>query len=625
MNPLFVIAAIRGFIRIGRTAADAYEQYAQEKPILLPDVESGGRDPVDYIRGVAADYPGFATLLREDPYLKKLWVDDSPSIEVPDAKSVVLAVAYRFDNEKRKGTQQTQAPDEILGGMMVGQWARGKGPVSPWARVIVTMADVALEYVGSNPGVLGVGGNGEKLIGALATAIGQAIPDGETRTTLGPKDRFAERLAALVLHSGLKVITEQPDLVFGEDHLQTLLKNTLPPLIGALPQDDVTAQVEWRELVDAMLGPAVSTAMATVAASPAAFLGRNFAKEKTLGVMVAGLFNAAKDKSVKDTISRQGLFALFQAAARVAAENPELVLGDLLGDKDIIDPNKRKAADDVALNLFKSISKVLAKHPPPYQDEIGAAIAVAVIDGFKMSGPALFNAQNPWDRVAGAVTERILNGFKEALGDKAQKLSTTVFSKERLVDLARVFVLQVAETPRMLVDKGEEDLQRIVAAVAKAIAQDEKLLLTADDWIKIAGVAAQEAALNPGRLFGINAKSANGMIAADIIGRLLKAASDDLVRADRTDVGPLMIGETLREAIIVTLRGLGGNLENASAQQAKIEDLARKLNDAAVPRRLSMGGKEWSRLFRALLPGVLTKGEIPVLDDASIALILSKA
>ena len=211
------------------------------------------------------------------------------------------------------------------------------------------------------------------------------------------------------------------------------------------------------------------------------------------------------------------------------------------------------------------------------------------------------------------MTTQILDGFTEALGDEAKTLKDTVFSKDRLVDLARVFVAQVAKTPH-LVAGGQDEVQRIVASIAGAMAEDKNLLLTADDWIKIAGVAAQEAALNPGRLFRLGEKSLKG--------KLLKAAGNDLSR-DGREVGPVMIGETLREAIVVTLRGIAGNVEQAFSRRTDIETLATKLNDAAAARGLTMGGKEWLRLFRALLPGVFSKGEIPELDDARIASLLA--
>lgn len=626
MDPLLVVTAIRAAIRIGGTTVDAVEQHARERPILIPDVElTDIDDTIVEIRELAHEIHEFGDLLANDPLLKKLWKDGNVTA-VPGATETVYAVALRFKTMADGDTAQpsAQAAKEIAGGMLVAQWAKGKGPVRPWTRVVVAMADVALEYVGSNPQILGIGGNGEKLIGAVAAGIAAAIPDDDSLQSLGAKDRFAERLAALVLSSGLKTLVESPDLVFSEEHLQTLMKNTLPPLIDGLPEiqagGSVSEQVEWRNLTEALVGPAIGAALGTLAESPAAFLGKSFAADKAAGVMVTGLLNAAKDIDVKDRFSDEALFSLFHAATKVAAENPELILGDIF-NTELLDPDDRSDAETVAVNLFKSIAITLKNRRPPFGDDLGVAVAISAIEGLKASGPALFNAENPWDKVSGEITGQILDGFAETLGDGRKALKDTVFSKGRLVDLARVLVTQVAETPHMLITSDGE-VRRIAAAVAGAMAKDDKLLLTADDWIKIAGVAAQEAAINPGRLFGLNDTSLNGTIASDIIGRLLKTAGDDLVREDRT-VGPVMIGETLRESIIVTLRSIGGNVEQALERRAALESLAATLNDVVAKHGLTMGGKEWLRLFRVLLPDVLDKGEIPILDDSKIELLLA--
>jgi hypothetical protein len=623
MNPLLVVTAVRAAIRIGRTAADAFEQYAQERPILIPDAKRlNVQDPVAEIRKVALQFDEFAGLLDSDPELKRLWQHNDLTA-VPGAQEVVFAVALRF--RARHGGPAShlgaQTGEELAGGIMVAQWAEGKGPVSPWTRIVVSLADVALEYVGSNPEVLGIGGNGEKLIGAIAAALAEVIPDDASLADLGPKHRFAERLAGLVLSSGLKTITERPELVFGEEHLQALLKNSLPPLIAALPEGSVSAQIEWRRLADALVGPAVSAALGTLADRPGAFLGRSFASEKAAGVLVSGLLNAAKDVEVDKRFTKEALITLFRAATAVAAENPELILGDLL-DRDLSNPADRKLADTIAVNLFRSVATTLKDRPAPFGEDLGVAVAVAAIEGLKASGPAIFDQDKPWEKVAGTVTGQILDGFAEALGNDAKSLKDTVFNKDRLVELARVVVAQIAITPHLVVD-GNEEVKRIVAAVARAMAQDKHLLLTADDWIKIAGVAAQEAALNPGRLFGISDESLAGTIASDIIGRLLKTAGDDLVRASRP-VGPVMVGETLRDSIIVTLRAIGGNVKQAFENRDAIDDLASALNDAAAEQGLSMGGKEWTRLFRELLPDVLSTGVVPSLTPAEINRLLGK-
>lgn len=631
MNPIFVITAVRGLIRVGRTAADAFEQYAQERPIWLPDADDLPSDAVADINRIAQDYPAFQTLLAEDEEFRKLWADHAPT-DAANASEIVYAAALRFrdrallDADPAAGDQAeyvaAQTGDELVGGILVGQWATGKGPVTPATRVVLALADVALEYVGAQPQVLGIGGNGERLIGAIAAGIAAAVPDAATRETLGPRDRFAERLGALVLRSGLQAMVARPELVFGEKHLQTLLSNSLPPVLDAMPSgpDSLQRQIEWRAVTDAFFGPAVAAAMETIAANPGAYFGDEVGPETAAGVMVSGLLKAAARLDWETRLSGEGLMALFRAAAAVAAQNPALILGELTGE-DLKDPQKRDAAEEVAVRLFESVAAMLAAKPAPFGENLGVQVAVAVLDGLKNAGPRLFPPSDPWQNVAGGVVAEILDGFSESLLDDNKNLKQTVFSADKLVDLAKVFVGQVVKTPHMVAG-GDKELQRVVANVARAMAADDHLLLTRDDWIRIAGVAAREAALNPGRLFGINDSNPDGLLASELIGRMLKTAGEDFLAADGR-VGPVLVGETLRNAVVISLRTVGGNVEAAVTNLDAIDALAKNLNDAIAQRQLRMGGREWQKLYMALLPGVLRTGELPVLTDDQINRILT--
>jgi hypothetical protein len=356
MNPLFVITAVRAAIRIGRTSRDAFEQYAQEKPVFLPDADDLPDDPIGEIITIAQDYPAFQTLLDEDEHLSALWSDNLPT-DKADAAEIVYSAALRFEqralldtdpeaNEARPQAEYVaaQTGDELVGGILVGQWAKGKGPVTPATRVVLALTDVALEYVGLDPRVLGIGGNGEKLVGAIAAGIAEAIPDAATREELGPRDRFAERLGALVLRSGLRSLMDRPDLVLRDQHLQALLKNTIPPVLDAMPSGpgSIAEQIKWRRVTDAFFGPAVSAAMEVIAANPSAYFGAGIRIEAAAGVMVSGLLKAAAKQDLETRLSGDGLFALFQAAAQIAAQNPALILGDLTGE-DLKDPAQREA------------------------------------------------------------------------------------------------------------------------------------------------------------------------------------------------------------------------------------------------------------------------------------------
>ncbi|MEM7360774.1 MAG: hypothetical protein AAF431_16915 [Pseudomonadota bacterium] len=495
------IIAVRAAIRIGSTAVDAFNQYAQEKPILLPDAERVTTSLRDFIAQKALDFPEFGTLLQDDPELSELWVNNRPRDD--EAAVVLEAIAYQYVRAAAQEEAGVESSNEVAYGVMVTQWAVGKGPVSPLARVIVAMTDVALEYISGNPQVLGIGGEGEKLVGAIAGSLSKAIPDAASRTELGPKDRFSERLAGLTLHAGLKALSENASLVFDEEHLEVLLQNTLTPIVNALDTDSIADQVEWRKVTDALLGPAINTVLSSVAQTPDAFLGSKFNSERAGGIMVSALLKAATENGIKDVFTEAGLLNLGRAAISAAADSPEAILGDLLNTDLTTDIS---AKEEVALNIFKSIAGVLSNRMPPYKDQLGVAIAVAAVDGLKQSARVLINSGGDWNGVIAQVTEQILDGFKAAFGNEAASLSDTVFSEAKLVEIGKVIVEQIGRTPHILVGDKDE-VGRIVSALSKAILADQKLLLTAEDWKQIVAVAAQEAAQNPGRLFGLNQSS----------------------------------------------------------------------------------------------------------------------
>ena len=91
------VIAIRAAVRIGKTAADAFEQYAQEKPIPIPDAERVSGSPRNFIAQQARNFPEFKRMLDEDPELSPLWVDNLPVSD--EAAGALEAVAYRFQQQ----------------------------------------------------------------------------------------------------------------------------------------------------------------------------------------------------------------------------------------------------------------------------------------------------------------------------------------------------------------------------------------------------------------------------------------------------------------------------------------------------------------------------------------------
>ena len=155
-----------------------------------------------------------------------------------------------------------------------------------------------------------------------------------------------------------------------------------------------------------------------------------------------------------------------------------------------------------------------------------------VLDTVKQDGPRFFEKEGPWENTVGTMALQVIDGLKVGLTDPASGGIKSVLSQQQLVELARTFLAQAAKTPGMVAGEATE-LQAIVGGVAKAMAEDKNLLLAPDDWLAIAGVAAEAAAANPQRLFQINATTPAGAIGSEVIKDLLSVAAVDLAKGGR--------------------------------------------------------------------------------------------
>ena len=127
---------------------------------------------------------------------------------------------------------------------------------------------------------------------------------------------------------------------------------------------------------------------------------------------------------------------------------------------------------------------------------------------------------------------------------------------------------------------------------------------------------------NPGRLFKFDDNDTGDHLAEYLIKSLPTHAADGL-KANRADTG-VLIGQTLRDAVLTTLRQVASNAAGAKAHlsgdriielvKAISERVAVKREDVGLP---DLGSKEWLAIYRSLLARALTTGEIPKLigDD----------
>ena len=142
------------------------------------------------------------------------------------------------------------------------------------------------------------------------------------------------------------------------------------------------------------------------------------------------------------------------------------------------------------------------------------------------------------------------------------------------------------------------------------------MLLTPEGWLAVAAAVAAEAMANPQRLF--NGTVPGGGIGVGLIGDLLSVAQVAGGRAQ----GSVLFGPSLRDAIILVVQAVAGNIDAAVTNQAGLKDLATTLTNRALMKSGQLGSKEWLLLYRMLIGRILQGGAVGTLDDAEITQLL---
>ena len=592
MNPALIIFGIQSVIRLGRVSNNALEQWARDGEAIFPEINKPDFNKLTFLSGFFNKPENKHYVVGPQSPYAEYWDNTAPKRDLT-SQDALFTAATKIKAERGGDLSQTLAPAAAI---LVKQWDKKAGPVSPWAQIILTAGDIALDYVAANPSILGGNGNGEKLIAAYAKNLSELLPDDGQ---FGVKEGFVQRLTGVFLRAGLSTVNNNPQWVVSESHVTELINATVTPLLAVMP-GDVTTQLIWQDVADTLMGPAASAALQTVAKHQTAFLGSDFAPDKAVGAVTRALFLNAAEDGLKDQFTKEGLLGLYTAALGVAAEQPKLFLGD-----------GSKPEDQFAREMFTSLLGVLKTSPPPFDGEVGIALAGTALEVVGANAHRFAGASSPWEQAAADMVQSLTGHLSDALNTNGN--IKNVFSKTQLTEFGRIVLTRVAETPRMVLSSKNEAWDGVIVAVASAMKADEKLLLTGDDWLQIASVAAAEAAANPGRLFKLDPNKPNNVLAGELLTVVLKAASKILLEPELSTRN-VLYGNTLREAIIVILRSTSGNPQAVQERLSQIEELITKLNEFIASNQSHYGNKEWLRLFRILLSGVLEGQATPVLD-----------
>lgn len=601
MDPTLIVFGIRALVRLSRAGSSAYAQYVRDREILLPRLDYPPFGRIDFVRDMLAEPEERWRILPSGP-LADYWdpATNGPHAGMPGAEEALYLAAVQVFAERRAAAERL-APErgaEIAGEALMAQWARGEGPMRPLGRLALVLADVALEYVAAQPSVLRVGGTGEQLVGAMAANLAAMIPD--DAGAAGPRGRFAERLVAVFVGAGLDALARHPEAVVGSAPLQQLVRATLPPVIAGLP-DDLSEQARWRDVAEALVGPAARAAIGVIAADPAAFVGPGAAGTAAAGAITRAMLEQASELALRHQPGDAAWIALQRAAVAVAAERPGLFSGPA-------------GPERAARALFEHVGAALRAAAPPLDPALAAGVAAEGLRAVVREGPRFLDPGMPWPRTLGAVVTQVVEGLGAGLGAAGPGGPGVAgaLSRSQLAAVAGVLVRRAARTPGVA-SGGRTVLRSVAHGLATLLAADADGLLSPEDWLRVAAAAADAALAGPGRVFD-GAGGGAGMLVARA---LLDAAA-----AARATGATLPAGDTLRDAVAVALR-CAAEVDAPAATREAVGRLLDEVTACVGARRARLGGAAWLQLLRAELPAVLAGGPVPAFDDARIAAALA--
>ena len=119
MTPTIAATIFRSAIRIGRTAHDAFEQYALERPFLVPDADRLGLNIRTEILRLRDANETFHNDLEDNDKLGRLWNNGGPS-EVDE--KVLFEITHEYARREIDAASEigTRSASEISGGLVEG-------------------------------------------------------------------------------------------------------------------------------------------------------------------------------------------------------------------------------------------------------------------------------------------------------------------------------------------------------------------------------------------------------------------------------------------------------------------------------------------------------------------------
>jgi hypothetical protein len=598
MSPELIFFAIRSLIRVGTAARDAYEQKVRDGDFAMPPLPVPAVYPEERIILFFSKKRGpYHQLTAEGGALSKYWnAAEDTNLDTDEAREALLAYADLLRREKTLQTATNKGDDIDWRALrwsdeeavdMLPQWGKGQGPINPWARIGLALADVALDYINTTPKSIGLEGNAEVLVKAFTGNLRVLLPNPDNVA----RAYFVERLGVALLQSGLKSIADNAAAVTDSAALQAMIGNISKPLVDLFEGADAAEKLTWLNIRDTILPKMVQAGIETLAEHQKAFLGRKFDPDNLAGAMTKAFLEGLVKTGLTGLGKMESWVPVYKSLLGVIATRPQLITG--------------AGAEVFFQELLANVAKQMKDLPvpPPFRGGGEVDLLQAVVDALGKDVPWIKDER--WDETVVAVVVQVAEGLRSGTGVAGLR------DRARMTAILQIVLGTISRTPGIVLgDSSSKEIQAIVGVIAQAMSTDSNLLLSGPDWETIAAVAAAEAARNPGRLFKIDDATPEAQLALKMIQAILNKTAADLAAARRN--GAVLFGATLATAITETLKVAAGNATKAFSNDKQLEALVASLNALAEskdPALAAAGAEEWLWLFRKLVAGVLDGGK----------------
>jgi hypothetical protein len=595
MDILLVTAGIKAALRAAQSGIDIYVERAVDKPIFLPNI----RLPRDTINDEISHFLSENAHFRHTSPFNTGWIETDIAWFPTDIIDQQNCIAKYI--ELKSATDFINISDDeknlLIGGRMIEQWRHDKEPPTAWTRIALTIADIGLEFIAANPSIMGENSKGEALVVAFATNLTELIPN--DITDMGNRHDFESRLMGIFLRAGLTTLLDNNGTIIEDDNIEALVKGIIKPINDALPVA-FNEQIRYRALIEALMGPSAAAALNIIASNTSSYLGDEFVDDKALGAVTKALLaasaQATSNNDITAVFTKHGVTSLFDSALSVAVSKPHL----------FIDQQTGEPRTEFITSLFVNTAATIKEaNSNGFNKNLGLALSAMVIDtvGEHADLLLMLDPEKPWENVAITLIQNITQNLSDAIENNTRFL---LFSQEQKFEYTRIILQQTAQTPSMIGAQNPE-FQRIIAGIAEVMVDDEHLLLSNNEWIKIASTAAQLASVNPERLFGISDDSqVPKKLAVTVLKAILPIINDSLVN---TPLSPLR-GYTLTTALELVLNALASNItgiiNNPSIIEIYFIDLIAKINQDLA----KWGSEAILNYIQQTIENVVSTGEL---------------